>query len=109
MVLVNEILYMVEQFMGGVPVNDETLALDVMDKVGPGGHYLYEDHTLKHFKGVWTSDLFDRSIHEMWLSQGARRFEQRSREETERFMQHQPAPLPDDVLQELERMAGHWE
>ncbi len=108
MVLVNEILHMVKQFMGGVPVNDETLALDMMDRVGPGGHYLYEDHTLKHFRGVWYSDLFDRSVHEMWLSAGAKRFDQRLREKTEEAMQHQPAPLPRDVVQEMERMTAHW-
>jgi trimethylamine--corrinoid protein Co-methyltransferase len=109
MVLVNEILYMVQQFMGGVPVNDETLALDLMDKIGPGGHYLYEDHTLKHFRDVWYSDLFDRSVHETWLLAGAKRFDQRLREKTEKLMQHQPAALPDDVLQEMERMAQHWQ
>ncbi|MGD8490785.1 MAG: trimethylamine methyltransferase family protein [Anaerolineae bacterium] len=109
MVLVNEILYMVEQFMRGLPVNDETLALDMMDRVGPGGHYLYEDHTLKHFRDVWYSDLFDRSVHEVWLSKGGQRFEQRLRDKTEKLMQHQPEPLPEDVLQEMERMAQHWE
>jgi trimethylamine--corrinoid protein Co-methyltransferase len=108
MVLVNEILYMVEQFMPGVTVNDDTLALDVMDKVGPGGHYLYENHTLQHFKNVWYSDLFDRSINEKWLAEGAKRFEQRLREKTEKVMQHQPAPLPEDILQEIERMARRW-
>ena len=50
MVLVNEILYMVNQFMSGMPVSDETLAVDLMDHVGPGGHYLNEDHTLRHFQ-----------------------------------------------------------
>jgi trimethylamine--corrinoid protein Co-methyltransferase len=108
-VLVNEVLYMVEQFMRGLPVNDETLAVDLIDKIGPGGHYLYEDHTLKHFKGVWYSDLFDRSINEMWLAAGAKRFEQRLREKTENLMQHQVVPLPDEVLREMERMAAHWE
>jgi trimethylamine--corrinoid protein Co-methyltransferase len=100
---------MVEQFMGGVPVDDETLALDVMDRVGPGGHYLYEDHTLKHFRGVWYSDLFDRSIYQAWLADGGQRFEERLRAKTERLMQHQPVPLPDEVLAEMGRMAEHWE
>jgi trimethylamine--corrinoid protein Co-methyltransferase len=108
MVLVNEILYMVEQFMRGVSVNDDTLALGVIDKVGPGGHYLYEDHTLKHFRAVWYSTLFDRSINETWLAQGAKRFELRLREKTEQLMRHQPAPLPHDISQEIERMASHW-
>ena len=108
MVLVNEILYMVNQFMGGIPVNDETLALDMIDRIGPGGHYLYEDHTLDNFKNVWYSDLFDRSIYQIWEEQGARRFEQRLRAKTEALMQHQPTPLPPDVLKELGRMAQHW-
>lgn len=108
MVLVNEILYMVNQFMGGVPVNDETLALEMIDRIGPGGHYLYEDHTLNNFKKVWYSDLFDRSIYQIWEEQGAKRFEQRLREKTERLMQHQPAALPGDILKEMERMAQHW-
>jgi trimethylamine--corrinoid protein Co-methyltransferase len=108
MVLVNEILYMVEQFTRGVPVNDETLALDVMDRIGPGGHYLYEDHTLKHFRSVWYSDLFDRSIHEMWLAAGAKRFEDRLREKTGRMMQHQPASLPEDISREMDRMSASW-
>jgi trimethylamine--corrinoid protein Co-methyltransferase len=108
MVLVNEILYMVEQFMRGLPVNDETLALDVIDRTGPGGHYLYEDHTLRHFRDVWYSDLFDRSINQMWLANGAKRFEERLRDKTATLMKHQPALLPEEILQEMERMAQHW-
>jgi trimethylamine--corrinoid protein Co-methyltransferase len=109
MVLVNEILYMVNQFMGGVPVNDETLALDVMDKVGPGGHYLNEDHTLRHFKETWYSDLFDRSIYQTWLDRGAKTFDDRLRAKTLKKMLHQPKPLPEDVCRELDRMAAHWQ
>jgi trimethylamine--corrinoid protein Co-methyltransferase len=108
MVLVNEILYMVNQFMRGVPVSDETLALDVIDKIGPGGHYLEEEHTLSHFREVWYSDLFDRTIYQTWLAQGAKRFEERLREKTGEVMKHQPAPLPGDVLKAMEQMAQSW-
>jgi trimethylamine--corrinoid protein Co-methyltransferase len=108
MVLVNEILYMVEQFTRGVPVNDETLALEIIDRIGPGGHYLYEEHTLKHFREVWYSDLFDRSIQQMWLANGARTFEQRLRDKTAKLMNHQPTPLATGILQEMNRMAQHW-
>ncbi|MGD8243916.1 MAG: trimethylamine methyltransferase family protein [Anaerolineae bacterium] len=109
MVLVHEILDYVNQFTSGVPVNDETLALDVIDKVGPGGHYLEEQHTYDHFRDIWYSDLFDRTILDEWRAQGEQQFQERLREKTEGVMQHQPAPLPDDVLDELERMARHWE
>jgi trimethylamine--corrinoid protein Co-methyltransferase len=108
MVLVHEVLDMVNQFMCGIPVSDETLALDMIDRAGPGGHYLHEEHTLKHFRGVWYSDLFDRSIYAQWLEQGGERFEERLEARTRVAMEHQPKPLPDAVVRELERMEATW-
>ena len=109
MVLVNEILHMVEQFVSGMPVNDETLALDEIDRVGPGRHYLEEQHTYDHFKDVWYSDLFDRAILDDWQARGEKQFEERLREKTEKVMDHEPAPLPDDVLAEMHKMEQLWE
>lgn len=109
MVLVNEILDMVNHFTPGIEISDETLALDVMDRVGPGGHYLEEGHTYKHFRDVWYSDLFDRSIYDEWLEQGGKRFEERLLELTEDAMKHEPAPLDEEVVRELDRMAAHWD
>ncbi|MGD2026899.1 MAG: trimethylamine methyltransferase family protein [Anaerolineales bacterium] len=109
MVLVNEILYMVNQYMKGFTVSEETLALDLIDKIGPGGHYLHEEHTFKHFKNVWYSDLFDRSIYDTWLQEGAKTFDQRLQEKTTRLMDHQPEPLPKEVRRELEKMESRWE
>ena len=108
MVLVNEVLHMVNRFMGGMPVNDETLALDVINRIGPGGHYLNEDHTLKHYKETWYSDLFDRSIYATWVERGRKDFEQRLRDKTAKVMKHKPAALPAEVQAELEKMAKHW-
>jgi trimethylamine--corrinoid protein Co-methyltransferase len=109
MVLVNEVLHMVNQYMRGIPVNDETLALELIDSVGPGSHYLQQRHTLKHFRDVWYSDLFDRTIYAQWLDAGAKHFQERLREQTQKVMEHQPASLPPEVLREMERMAQHWE
>jgi trimethylamine--corrinoid protein Co-methyltransferase len=108
-VLVNEVLSMVNQFVRGVPVNDDTLALDIIDHVGPGGHYLQEEHTLEHFRDVWYSHLFDRSIYAQWIEQGAKRFEERLRGQTQKAIEHAPTPLSPEVLSELEQMAKHWE
>ena len=108
MVLVNEILEMVGQFMPGIAVNDETLALDVIDEIGPGGHYLEHEHTYAHFRDVWYSDLFDRTIQQEWVAQGEREFAERLRQRTRQVMEHEPAPLPDEVLAEMERMAKYW-
>ena len=103
MVLVNEILYMVKQFGRGIPVNDETLALDLMDKIGPGGNYLSDDHTLRHYKDNWYSNLFDRSIYANWVERGGKHFDERLRNKTTKLMKHQPKPLPEDVAASLRR------
>jgi trimethylamine---corrinoid protein Co-methyltransferase len=108
MVLVHELLHMVKQYMRGLPVNDETLALDIIDRVGPGGHFLHEDHTMKHFKDVWYSQLFDRSIYPEWLEQGSRNFEERLRAQTRKVMAHTPPSLAPEINRELDRMAEHW-
>ena len=47
LVITNEIAGMVKRFMKGIPVNEETLAEEVIHQVGPGGHFLAEEHTLK--------------------------------------------------------------
>ena len=107
-VLVCEVLSMVEHYMRGIPVSDETLAVDLIDRIGPGGHYLQEEHTLRHFRDVWYSGLFDRTINARWLEQGAKRFEQRLREQTQEAMGHNPDPLPPEIVREMDRMAIHW-
>ena len=109
MVLVNEILHNVNQFMKGLPVTEETLAIDLIDRVGPGKHYLQEDHTMKHFRKVRYSKLFERTVYDQWKRAGARTFEERLRELTRKAMKHQPAPLDSAVIKELDRMQSHWE
>ena len=99
----------VNQFMQGLPVTDETLAIDLIDRVGPGRHYLQEDHTMEHFREVRYSKLFDRTVYDQWVEAGARNFDERLRELTRETMQPQPAPLDPAVVKELDRMQSHWE
>jgi trimethylamine--corrinoid protein Co-methyltransferase len=108
MILVNEVLNMVSQYMRGIPVNTETLALDLINRTGPGGHYLNEEHTRRHFREVWYSDLFDRAIQDVWQAEGAKRFEERLREKTLKVMEHKPAALAPEIVKELDRMERHW-
>lgn len=109
MVLVNEVLYMVKQTMRGIDVDEETLALEIIHRVGPGGHYVEEEHTLTHFREVWYSHLFDRTVYDVWLQRGGRRFEERLREQTLQVMEHQPRQLPEEIARELDQMADHWQ
>jgi trimethylamine--corrinoid protein Co-methyltransferase len=109
MVLVNEVLDMINQFVRGIKVDEETLAVDVIHSVGPGGHFMEEEHTLKYFRQVWYSNLFDRSNYESWLEQGGRRFQERLREQTLLKLEHRQRPLPEEAVKELEKLAKHWQ
>ncbi|KHQ53749.1 trimethylamine methyltransferase family protein [Mameliella alba] len=57
----------------GVTVNEDTLAMDAIREVGPGGHYLGCAHTQANFKtAFWRSEVFDYKPYETWSEEGAR-------------------------------------
>lgn len=61
------------RFAEGVAVNEETLGMDAIREVGPGGHYLGCGHTQANFKtAFWRSDVFDNKPFETWSEEGAR-------------------------------------
>jgi trimethylamine--corrinoid protein Co-methyltransferase len=70
MVLVNEILYMVNQYMRGISVDEESLALDDKQDRARWSLPFYEDHTHGHFRMSGIPISFDRSIKDVWLEQG---------------------------------------
>jgi trimethylamine--corrinoid protein Co-methyltransferase len=87
----------------GIEVNQETLALDVIDRVGPGGNYLMDDHTLKHFKTeTWYPELFERKIYENWVKEGQKTLTQRANERVIDILEnYEPEPLPKDVQKKI--------
>lgn len=93
---------MVRRFVAGISFDAEALALEVIEAVGPGGDFLTQRHTLKHFRELWQPTLFDRRRHEEWAAEGRLRLGQRLREKTmDTLATHQPEPLPDGVRQEI--------
>jgi len=58
----DEVISMVKYMLRPFEVNDETVPITLFDRVGPGGHFLTEHHTLEHFrKSMWVPRLMDRS------------------------------------------------
>ena len=109
MVLVHDIVDSVNHYMKGIPVTEETLALDVIHRVGPGGHYLQDPHTMAHFKDVKYSEIFERMVNEQWKTAGAKTFEQRLQDVTLKKMAHRPEPLDADIIKTLDKMQERWE
>lgn len=66
----DEIVSFVRRLMAGIEITPDTLALEVIDKVGPGGDFLGTDHTLRHFRNIWSPRLTDRRTHPAWIEAG---------------------------------------
>jgi trimethylamine--corrinoid protein Co-methyltransferase len=107
----NEVVGMVKQFMKGIPVNRETLAREVIESVGPGGHYLTQKHTLDHFRDVfWKPGLMNRMTREQWVEAGSKDMAEVVKEKTLAVMEtHQPEPLDGKVIDELTRIRKRGE
>ncbi|MGA8240204.1 MAG: trimethylamine methyltransferase family protein [Desulfobacterales bacterium] len=108
MVLVHDIVDSVNHYMEGISVTEETLALDVIHRVGPGGHYLQDAHTLDHFRKIKYSEIFERMVQDQWKAAGAKTFEQRLQEVTLKKMAHRPEPLPKETIKALDEMQKSW-
>jgi trimethylamine---corrinoid protein Co-methyltransferase len=92
----------VRRLMGGIEINPETLALDVIDKVGPGGSYLTSPHTKQHFREVWYPRVLDRHNYNGWMQGGQPTAVKTAREIAyDVITNHQPTPLPPTTLEIL--------
>jgi trimethylamine--corrinoid protein Co-methyltransferase len=102
---------MVRRFLRGVEVNAETLACEVIEKVGPGGNFLQEEHTVNHFRTEhWVPSLMDRQAREDWERSGGKTMGERIQEKIRHILESHKAPaLSDAVLKELERLRKQGE
>ena len=70
-VIDNEIIGMINRILSGISVNEDTLGFNVIEKVGPGGNYVMEDHTIEHMKEeFFYPDLSVRCNFDIWEERG---------------------------------------
>jgi trimethylamine--corrinoid protein Co-methyltransferase len=104
-VICDELIAYTKQFMKELEVNDETLALDLIDELGPDGNFMATTHTVQHYRKDWYPKLFDRHNYEAWEKAGAKTLRQRAQEKALNILEHnKPEPLPVDVLQQIDRI-----
>lgn len=100
-----EICGMVKRFLKGFAVNEDTLALDVIRRVGPGGHFLDQDHTYEHYRNELRSPILsDRGTYEAWFKSGSPTAAQRANELAKKILaEYTPPALDRAVDQELKQ------
>jgi len=98
-VIQDEIMGMLARIGKGFLVNDETLALDIIKKVGQGGDYLSSKHTRDHFLADFQyAILGSRVSYETWLSRGSKELRVIAIERAKELIDHhKPAPLNEEA------------
>ncbi len=90
----NDWLGFIRAATAGVLVDDETLALDVVDELGPTGTYLSHDHTLRHYKEPFYSKLADKNPYAVWMKRGGTSMEARAANQVDEILaKHEAPPL----------------
>ena len=103
-VLDNDLVGYIKRVMSGIEVTEETLAVDVIDKVGIGGSYLMNAHTRKWFrKEQYFPSLFDRRKYEDWKRRGGKDAVVRAQERVKEILRdYWPTPLDADIKRRID-------
>ncbi len=108
LLLCNETVGAVKHLLRGVNVSEESLALDLIEKVGPGGHYLAEEHTMKHFREeLYFPQTLNRKNYDAWKLDGSRQFGQAANERVRAILkEHNPVRLAPEVEKQIKAVSA---
>jgi trimethylamine--corrinoid protein Co-methyltransferase len=109
-VMCDEIVSYVKRITRGFEIDRERMAVDLMRKIGPGGNYLSEKHTVKYFRTeLWEPKHLNRENPDTWEQNGAVRYGDRVKQKALSLLAtHQPKALSAEVqagIDELTRQA----
>ncbi|HUK78207.1 MAG TPA: trimethylamine methyltransferase family protein [Thermoleophilia bacterium] len=104
LVMVAEFIARNRRLLAEIEVSPETLAVDVLVKVGPGGDYLGQRHTTRHLRSSqWRPQLLNRMSHDRWLAGGGLDLTEKARARARELLATHRAPeLPADLLARLD-------
>ena len=110
LVLDNEFVGMIKHVVRGFPVDDESLAVEVIKAVGPSKNFLGERHTLEHMQIHSQPEFLDRNRMEKWQATGAADSYTKAAEKARYLLQnHRPEPLPDKVVKDIQSIVTETE
>jgi trimethylamine--corrinoid protein Co-methyltransferase len=98
-----EILGMLHTWSKGLEISEESLALDSIREVAPGGHHLGTEHTLRNFRtAFYRAELFDYNSSEVWTDAGSNDAYARANKRVKQLLaSYEPPPLDPAKDEEL--------
>jgi len=103
LVMGNEVAGLIKRFSGGINTEPAHMALDEIQKVGAGGNYLQESHTMEHFKECWYPELFARGSYDTWETAGGKSLEDKCNQKVRDILDTHVPPALGENLQETIR------
>ena len=105
-----EFARMIKHTVQGIPVNDDTLAVDVIDEIGPFGDFLSHPHTFDGMRSQSRPEIIDRRGRGMWEGDGATDSYTRALEKAKAIIEtHEPEPLSREVLSSIRAIVQETE
>jgi len=104
-----EIFAILRQVMQGIVVDDETLALDTIAAVGPGGNFLSQKHTLKHMRDVFLPQFMDRRPYNEWETKQDNARDWALDKARKALAEHRPDPLDPKLSAEMAKIIASLE
>ena len=102
LVMDNEFARMIKYTVAGIPVTDDTLAVEDIAKVGAFGDFLSLDATLKHMRELSQPVILDRRVREDWEARGSQDLASVARAKALELIEtHEPLPLDPDMAKQI--------
>ena len=103
LVLANEVIGYVKRIMRGIEVNQKTIMLELIEKVGPGGYFISEPQSARLCRQeVWVPVLSDRLPYSQWKATGGFSMEDRVKLRLVDILNHHISPeIPQDILEKI--------
>jgi trimethylamine--corrinoid protein Co-methyltransferase len=98
----DEVFGMVRRILRGVTVDDETLAVDLIKRMGFGGDYLFDHHTRAHVRELWQARLGETGSYEAWVQAGRRSVVEKAADRVREILAAEPEPFPEDLGREFD-------
>lgn len=96
-----DMLEMIRSLVGGFVVDEDSLALDAIHKVGPGGTFLIAEHTLERYRDAFhTPRIGVRQGYEQWEAAGAEDASARARRVCQEMLDTYEEPAMDSAVKD---------
>ncbi len=111
LIMDHECITNINKLISGVKIDHESMALDLIDEVGPGGTYLTHLHTFQHTRSQSQAIVFDRKTRAQWLqSSNGRDLTEMAYEKAKNIIKnHQPVALRPGTRETIKNLLTEFE